>query len=52
VKILICIPHFFEAVLAEEARYGSENASKQQEKTKLGQVHRHSTPVVRPGISA
>ena len=31
-KILICIPHFFEAVLAEEARYGSENAAKQQEK--------------------
>ncbi len=31
-KILICIPHFFEAVLAKEARYGSENAAKQQEK--------------------
>ncbi len=32
-KILICIPHFFDAAPAGEARYGSENAAKQQEKT-------------------
>jgi len=31
-KILICIPHFFEAVPASNARYGSEREDKRQEK--------------------
>jgi len=43
-KILVCIPHFFDAHPAGEARYGSESAAKQQKKTEslamcIGMLH-------------